>query len=960
MAFTVLSNAPSAGYIAWTDLHIQFAGTSYAIQDGNTNRVYAYWTLLSPYSLAVSDSFPTLTANDCLVFLNKSGVATVVPNATVLSGDLIVPGTILASALAANSVTADKILAGAVGATAIAANAVGAGAIAAGAVTAEKIDVADLFANSAFLQKLQVGSVFSNSIPPSNPAVGQLWRNTGVTPNELLAWTGKGTSSARRYIASVSGAIATIEDLSDSDDRALAVAVKTTANQAGSGTPSPTNIRAINPAITAGGNANVKWCGKNLFDTNGWYDWLSTFDITRHNRQVVDGIHCIWYAPDYTYNRQWMLGKFKPNTQYTMKCRVKGIVGTDVSTGFMFTYTDGSISYDFVPNASEWSDYLCVSEAGKTISHLRMGYNYNQGAYFDENSILLVEGAYTLATAPAYEPYAGNDYALSVQNAMYGVSGAEDERGSDGHETHKTAIGTLTGNENWYASAGWSNNCFYSDNAIPGSESIAGYDAVASMVCSHFPTDTPARIALTAGVSGVGVSSQTMFLGFGSDTATVPFQDVAALKVWLANQSAAGTPVQFVYRLGESTIVTNAATPITGADGANTILSDGTPLTVTYTGSGWAAVGGVQRLGVESVSITPEEGLRVDTVLQSADGAHQVSTFFNAQGSRYGLFRSSDGEMILGGMVLPSGQSAGVAGALVEPGSSGESRIEIKTSSDGTGEARVDTAALRLVQPGFAGATDSNPSSTGEKVPFWIESTRNTVRGANLEYADNFNASVKALDALRLTAIGDDGGELAWLLIQRAAGASLVYAGGAYDAADPERTLSNFAPMTHLSMPTGESIVFSATARRYMLDWRTIEDEYGKFATFKGGSGSSRDVGIVIQVSGYYRFVFHADFELASSSSGAVLHINRMPSEWAPPTTRDYCTDADLTPSAGPARLAYRRSVAAPLNAVSTTCELVADLWCVSGDKILPVAAMASASKTLVSAGTFFTAQKIG
>jgi hypothetical protein len=43
-----------------------------------------------------------------------------------------------------------------------------------------------------------------------------------------------------------------------------------------------------------------------------------------------------------------------------------------------------------------------------------------------------------------------------------------------------------------------------------------------------------------------------------------------------------------------------------------------------------------------------------------------------------------------------------------------------------------------------------------------------------------------------------------------------------------------------------------------------------------------------------------------------------------------------------------------------TTCTLVADLWCEEGDKVLPVVAMAAASKTLVSAGTFFTAQKTG
>jgi hypothetical protein len=209
---------------------------------------------------------------------------------------------------------------------------------------------------------------------------------------------------------------------------------------------------------------------------------------------------------------------------------------------------------------------------------------------------------------------------------------------------------------------------------------------------------------------------------------------------------------------------------------------------------------------------------------------------------------------------------------------------------------------------------------------------------------------------MRLVAMSEAGGEVAWLQVLRASEGSTIYTDGAYSASDRARTLSNFVPMIHMSTPTAESIVYNATARRYMLDWKTIEDDYGRYGTFKGGNQSLRSVGIVIQMSGYYRFVFHADLEQASSSSGAMLYINRMPSGWTPPAAYDYCTDADLAPT----RLAYRRAASAPLNASVTTCGLVADLWCFSGEKILPVVSTAAASKALVSAGTFFTAQKIG
>lgn len=159
MAYIISHNTPVAGAIQWTGMSMQYMGETFAIVDGYTNTRYAYWTPSYPFNLVVTNDYPTLGADDCLVFVNKGGIAIVVPNSTVISGDIIMPGSILANALAANSVTADKIAAGSVTAlsiaagavdtnhlaahsvtaAAIAADAIGAGAIAAGAVTADEI-----------------------------------------------------------------------------------------------------------------------------------------------------------------------------------------------------------------------------------------------------------------------------------------------------------------------------------------------------------------------------------------------------------------------------------------------------------------------------------------------------------------------------------------------------------------------------------------------------------------------------------------------------------------------------------------------------------------------------------------------------------------------------------------------------------------------------------------------------
>lgn len=140
---------------------------------------------------------------------------------------------------------------------------------------------------------------------------------------------------------------------------------------------------------------------KNLFDTQGWYNWLRTFTTTYVQKQVVDGISCIYYRPSSTFNKEYMKGQFKVNTRYTISFRAKGIIGTDYSTGFRFMYTDGTSTSVSVSNNDTWNEYTLTSISGKTIDNIQMFLNYPQGCYFDENSIQLEEG--TIATE--YEPY---------------------------------------------------------------------------------------------------------------------------------------------------------------------------------------------------------------------------------------------------------------------------------------------------------------------------------------------------------------------------------------------------------------------------------------------------------------------------------------------------------------------------------------------------------------------------
>lgn len=165
-------------------------------------------------------------------------------------------------------------------------------------------------------------------------------------------------------------------------------------------------------------SVEVTKCGKNLFDTQGWYNWLRTFTTEYVQKKVVDGISCIYYRPALTYDKQYMLGEFKENTQYIIQWRAKGIVGQGESTGFVFNYTDGTRQVSAVKNEDKWDNYTLVSLPDKTLSWIDMGYNYGQGCYIDENSIQLEEGS----TATTYEPYNGQKLTPNADGIVEGMT----------------------------------------------------------------------------------------------------------------------------------------------------------------------------------------------------------------------------------------------------------------------------------------------------------------------------------------------------------------------------------------------------------------------------------------------------------------------------------------------------------------------------------------------------------
>lgn len=191
MAYSVYNNSPVDGAIEWTGLNVQYRGQNYAVTNGYTNTKYAYWTLDYPNTLVVSNDFPTLGPDDCLLFVNRDGVAVTIPNASVVDGDIIVPGTILTNALAANAITAEKIAAGAVTSNkittgAVTANTIAAGAVQAGNIAAGAISASAIAVDAVGARAIAAGAITSDAIVAGAITTAHI-ASAAVTANEIAA-----------------------------------------------------------------------------------------------------------------------------------------------------------------------------------------------------------------------------------------------------------------------------------------------------------------------------------------------------------------------------------------------------------------------------------------------------------------------------------------------------------------------------------------------------------------------------------------------------------------------------------------------------------------------------------------------------------------------------------------------------------------------------------------------------
>lgn len=115
--YTVTSNSPVAGSIAWASLHVVYNGTDYTLTNGNTALKYTWFDgAVSTTVAQSSNSKPTLAGNAVLLFVNEGGTVREAHNSSmppalgnnaVDSGALQV-GSVLTAAIGDGQITGAK------------------------------------------------------------------------------------------------------------------------------------------------------------------------------------------------------------------------------------------------------------------------------------------------------------------------------------------------------------------------------------------------------------------------------------------------------------------------------------------------------------------------------------------------------------------------------------------------------------------------------------------------------------------------------------------------------------------------------------------------------------------------------------------------------------------------------------------------------------------------------------
>lgn len=298
--------------------------------------------------------------------------------------------------------------------------------------------------------------------------------------------------------------------------------------QAGSGDPSPDNIRPISGRDAV----EVTRCGVNLLDLSRCraVHPSAAYGLTVTIRGDAVKMYGI---PN--------ISKDVENAQFRILRTDQKIVGAYAGKGFA---KNGRV--DSVYKISPGDNSIVII------------YPLYKDKLVDDELHLMYYYGNTQPTV--YTPYRGDTLALALPSTVYG--GTVDAVTGDGQETW--ALLTLTGTERIYKRDKY--NLFEINLALPVSVPTS------TVVASHWSGTK------TTNTNGLYAENRNINVGLN----TCGFDTVDDLKSYLAAQYAAGTPVQIAYKLAEPVPITaTGAQPIPALSGVNTVLTDADSVTVT-------------------------------------------------------------------------------------------------------------------------------------------------------------------------------------------------------------------------------------------------------------------------------------------------------------------------------------------------------------------------------------------
>lgn len=326
--------------------------------------------------------------------------------------------------------------------------------------------------------------------------------------------------------------------------------------QAGSGDPSPDNIRPI----SGRDNVKVQRSGENLLNITPFAKVTNKGVIFEY---IADGgIHIEGTPTASADSPTFPVPILAPGKYY----------GVDMGTGIAASIVVTRDGKRFWMNAKAGFEIRTGDVTHYWYMIITKGTTVNKTVY-----PYIVPGT----TPPtAYTPYRGDTLALALPSTIYG--GEVDAVTGEGAETWKLV--TLDGTEAWnswgvdFRVNGHTGFYLYAVNDYSAAEN-------ASAISSHYKFSSGAHGGAQLGFGLADSKTKYLIISVANDALADTSSNDAAIKsfkAFLAAQYAAGTPVQIAYKLAEPVPFTaTGAQPIPALPGVNTLLTDADSVTVT-------------------------------------------------------------------------------------------------------------------------------------------------------------------------------------------------------------------------------------------------------------------------------------------------------------------------------------------------------------------------------------------